>query len=115
MTKEKEHIVNVVPNAAGRGVRDDLLLEANGRGLKMRSFVGKIYEYAVGHKEIYTGKLKEPRMKEGNHIGAVTSQHVVDGLKIWADENETSRGLLCNYILEMTIEKKLFDQIFTNK
>jgi hypothetical protein len=113
MDEIREHIINVVPNAAGQGVREELEIEANGRGLKIRFFVGQIYKYAVNNKEQFNGKIKNPRQKNGGHIGAVTDTNVAKKLEKWADDLHTSRGLLCNYILEMAIEKNLFDKILS--
>jgi hypothetical protein len=107
-----QRVVNVVPNVAGQGVREILEQEAQARGMKFRPFVGWIYKYAVGNKDAFGGRLKEARPKDGKHIGAVTDAATADALKAWAKERVSSRGLLCNFILEWVIEKDLFQDIF---
>lgn len=110
----KERVVNVVQNAAGKGLKEDLELEAISRGLKIRPFVGEIYTFAVNNKNQFRGAVENPRPKGGSHIGAVTPAIVADKLKDWAKDKNTSRGLLCCFILEMAIQKKLMDKIFNN-
>jgi hypothetical protein len=105
-------IVNITPESSAKGLKEDLEKEADRRGKQLRAFIGDIYAYAVNNKDKYSGELSSPRQKHGPHIGAVVSSSAGDSLKQWAKDIKTSRGRLCCFILEKTIEGKLLKKIF---
>jgi hypothetical protein len=109
-----EKTVNLTPDSSAQGLRDELEQAANDRGRRFRPFVGAIYEYAVNNKAIYSDALSRARSKPGEHIGAVVSESAGKALDQWAKDKTTSRGKLCCYILETTMEKNLLGKIFPN-
>jgi hypothetical protein len=103
-------IVNISSNASGKGLKEDLEKEARNRGMKIRSFIGLLYSYAVNNKGKFK-PLKNAREKDGANIGASVSEELKQKLDEWATKKQTSRGLLCCYILEKILEENLFDDI----
>lgn len=110
-----ERVVNITPESSAEGLRETLENEAIARGKTFRPFVGQIYAYAVKNKSEYTSKLRSALPKKGKHIGAVVSDGVNKALKQWAKDQKTSRGRLCCYILEKTLEDELLGQIFSQE
>ena len=107
-------IINVTPESSAEGLRDELEIEARKRGKQLRPFIGDIYTYAVNNKDDYLAQLSNVRSKPGNHIGAVVSDETKRKLDAWAKEQKTSRGRLCCYILEKTLEADLLNEIFSS-
>lgn len=107
-----EKVINVSPESSAEGLRQDLEVEARRRGRQLRAFIGDIYTYSVENRDSYLSQLSEVKSKPGSHIGAVVPEETKKKLDAWAKEQKTSRGRLCCYILEKTLEEDLLNKIF---
>lgn len=105
-------VVNVTPTASAQNLRTLLETEASARGKPMRAFVGQIYAYAVNNQGEFAGPLKPPKPKPGEHIGATVSDATAKQLERWAKQEQTSRGMLCCYILEKALQNDLLARVF---
>ncbi len=106
-------VINITTTASGYGLKEELEDYAAIRGLKIRTFVGKIFEYSIDHKRKFDKLDKPARKKGGANIGAVVSDHVKSELTKWAKEKNTPRGLHCCFILEKAIDDEaLLNEIF---
>jgi len=108
----RQQVVNITPTASADGLREDLEREARSRGKPIRSLVGSIYSYAVTNKNKFSGALRAPKRKPGQHIGATVSESVCKALDQWAKKEQTSRGMWCCYLLEKALQDKMLDRIF---
>jgi hypothetical protein len=103
--------VNITPAASAEGLRRRLEVEAQKRGLNVRQMVGDVYAYSTSNKRQYAAPLHEPREPKGDHIGAVVRDDVVRKLDEWARQKKTTRGDLCRYILEKTLEDQILGKV----
>ena len=113
--RDSQVVVNITPMAAGSGLREILEHESRRRGLPLRGLVGRVYTYAAINSERFSAPLKSPLRKPGAHIGATVDKAVARALGVWADREQTSRGLLCSYILEKAIELELIDKALSRQ
>jgi hypothetical protein len=107
-----EIVVNITSTSAAKGLREELDTEVKRRGRKFRPFIGEILKYAVENKLKFKKSLKESKEKGGSFIGAVVKSDVKKELIKWADENNTTLGLHCCFILEKVVEESMFEEIF---